>query len=100
MNERKSALERLFEDSQYPEPTVIIVDDDTDFSRMHEKVIVGQPKRSLIGLRTFACEEDFIKWQKEAPREIFEITPKALAIGERISTRIFVTYNAGVTDGT
>ena len=99
-DDKINPLVRLFEGSEYPEPTVIMIDEDTDMSQMHAKAdIVGQPTRHLIGLKTFHCEEDFLKWQKEAPREIFEITPKVVAVGERFSTRIFVTYNAGVTDG-
>jgi len=85
---------------QYPEPTVITIDENTDMSRIHETAsVVGQPTRHLIGIKTFRREEEFITWQKEAPREIFEITPKVVAIGSLTTTHIFVTYNAGVTDG-
>lgn len=86
---------------KYPEPTTIVIDEKTDLSQVGKTVtIVGQPKRHLIGLVTFSCEKDFLEWQKKAPREIFEITPKALIKnGNEVITRIFVTYNAGVTDG-
>lgn len=90
----------------YPEPTVITVDENTDFSKIHEKALPAEaPKirRSLIGMKVFHTTGDFEHWQRQEPREIFEVTPKICAprtngSSDAILTRIFVTYNAGIIE--
>jgi hypothetical protein len=106
MNEQKDPLilAQDWEASEtgYPEPTVITVDENTDFSKIHEEALPAEPpkiRRSLIGMLVFHCPEDFETWQRDAPREIFEVTPKAIhQTGNSIAYRIFVTYNAGVIE--
>ena len=65
----------------FPEPTQIQV-----------------PRRLLIAIKRFLTEDDFMDWQKEDPREIYEVTPKAVIDPRSGSIRsvIFVTYNGGV----
>lgn len=86
----------------YPEPTVITIDENTDMSKMHESAIIldeNSPKirRVLIGMKIFGGELDFQEWQKQEPREIFEITPTAVLRDGHSSPIpvIFVTYAAG-----
>lgn len=86
----------------YPEPTVITVDENTDFSKIHEQALPAEsPKvrRSLVGMMVFHTPEDFEAWQRQAPREIFEVTPK-FCVTDRLDkfVRIFVTYNAGIIE--
>jgi len=89
-------------DNGYPEPTVITVDENTDFSKIHEQ---AQPlngnspkvRRSLIGMKIFKTPKEFEDWQCEEPREIFEVTPKSIGFDLR-DNKIFVTYNAGIIE--
>lgn len=116
MTDKNAQLE-TWEESQtgYPEPTVITVDENTDFSKIHKMALpVDSPKirRSLVGMMIFKTPEEFENWQREEPREIFEVTPKAIqndintledlieqAQNENmIVYRIFVTYNAGIIE--
>lgn len=66
-----------------------------------EVVLVPEEKpvirRAGIGIKIFLGEADFLEWQKEEPREIFEITPLMTvdAFGAPI-IRMAVTYNLGV----
>lgn len=85
----------------YPEPTVITVDENTDFSKIHEFALPADStkiRRSLVGMKVFLCPEDFEAWQRQAPREIFEVTPKTCVIDDTVRIRIFVTYNAGIIE--
>ncbi len=86
----------------YPEPTVITIDENTDFNKIHEKILpVTSPKkirRHLVGMEVFRTEKEFENWQREEPREILEVTPKALLKEGYIVYRIFVTYNAGIIE--
>jgi hypothetical protein len=94
-----------FEDA-YPAPTQIVIDENTDMSQISS--IAFNPdqvtqstislRRNMIGMMRFTCVEEFEGWQREAPREIFEITPKAVYDPRTftIKTIIFVTYNAGI----
>jgi hypothetical protein len=89
----------------YPEPTVITVDENTDFSKIHEKAVPldGSSKkvrRVMIGIKMFNGELDFQTWQKEEPREIFEITPTIVHREGNLSPIpvIFVTYAAGIIE--
>lgn len=88
--------------SGYPEPTVITIDEKTDLSKMHEKAqLMGEPtkiRRAAIGIKMFMSELEFLEWQKQEPREIFEITPSALLYLEAIKQIIFVTYAAGIIE--
>lgn len=56
------------------------------------------PRRLLIAIKRFLTEDDFMDWQREEPREIYEVTPKAVIDPRSGSIRsvIFVTYNGGV----
>jgi hypothetical protein len=87
--------------NEYPEPTQIVIGDGVDpeqaISESTNKILgVQRIKRNLIGLKIFENEAEFISWQKQEPREIFEITPKIAVVGNFIYTRIFVSYNAGI----
>jgi hypothetical protein len=86
--------------NEYPEPTQIVIGEDTDMSKIgnlaffaDQKQINQSVKRNLIGIKEFNSESAFMAWQHEEPREIFEITP--LVVNASVS-RIFVTYNAGI----
>jgi hypothetical protein len=88
--------------TEYPEPTQIMIDEHTDMANVsslaffpEQKQIKQGVRRNLIGLKEFASESEFMNWQCEEPREIFEITP--LAVNASVS-KIFVTYNAGVIE--
>lgn len=87
-------------ESAYPEPTQIVIGEETDMNKIGElaffadqKQIKQSLKRNLIGIKEFSSESAFMAWQHEEPREIFEITP--LVVNSSLS-RIFVTYNAGI----
>ena len=92
-------------DTGYPEPTVITVDENTDFSKIHEQ---AQPldgnsskvRRVAVGIKMFTAESGFLAWQQEEPREIFEITPTTCSNGRGngVDMVIFVTYNAGIIE--
>jgi len=101
-NETTPSLDSWTESSSgYPEPTVIVVDENTDFAKIHEQAIPSDsPKirRSLVGMKVFRTTEEFETWQREEPREIFEVTPKAIYNETNIAYRIFVTYNAGIIE--
>ena len=58
------------------------------------------PRRILIALKRFLTEDDFMEWQREEPREIYEVSPKAMIDPRSGSIRsvIFVTYNGGVIE--
>lgn len=108
MNEKSILDNQAWDESTsgYPEPTVITVDENTDFTKMHERVIEASSnkvRRVMIGIKVFSgemCEDDFQKWQKEEPREIFEITPTAVLRDGHITPIpvVFVTYSAGVIE--
>lgn len=78
----------------YPPPTQIIIDEHTDMTKMHEKVGIA---RTLIAMMIFDTPKEFMDWQREAPREIYEITTK-LGIGSMSNPiiKIIVTYNGGI----
>lgn len=87
-------------DTGYPEPTVITIDENTDLSKIADMAQdFGAPKvrRVAIGIKMFLNEGDFLAWQKEEPREVFEITPTAVTDG-RIKMVIFVTYANGIIE--
>ena len=90
----------------YPEPTVITIDENTDMSKIHELAtdvtdpIQKKIRRSAVGIVTFKNQEEFLEWQQEEPREIFEITPTVNGLTSEGENRIviFVTYNLGVIE--
>ena len=90
------------EETGYPEPTVIVVDENTNFDKIHEMALPASlPKirRSLVGMKVFRTTDEFENWQKEEPREIFEITPTTIKQDQGgVIYRIFVTYNAGIIE--
>ena len=81
-------------DDAFPPPTQIIIDEQTDMSKMHEKVGIA---RTLIAMKIFDTPDEFMDWQRVSPREIYEITTK-LGIGSMSNPiiKIIVTYNGGV----
>jgi len=79
----------------YPEPTVITIDENTDITQIGASLSKQKIRRQLVGMEVFCSTDEFINWQMEEPREIYEITPQAVH-GNYI--KIFVTYNAGVID--
>ena len=91
-------------DTGYPEPTVITVDENTDFSKIHEQAqsldsVKPKIRRQAVGIKMFTAESGFLAWQHEEPREIFEITPTACASPcNGVNIVIFVTYNAGIIE--
>lgn len=89
----------------YPEPTQIIIDDQTDFSKMYDQARpLEEPsskrgvRRVAVGIKHFTGEAEFIAWQKEAPREIFEITPTSITVNGEILNVIHVTYSWGIIE--
>ena len=54
--------------------------------------------RHAIGIKIFRDEAEFIEWQAQEPREIFEITPTITSSNDlrQVHVRIFVTYKAGI----
>jgi len=79
-------------------PTMLTINGDTDLTKVHEHLQKPKIKRALVAMEIFQSPFDFENWQRQEPREIFEVTPKAIAIGERVHHRIFVTYNGGVIE--
>ena len=58
-------------------------------------------RRALVGMKVFDTAEQFEQWQRDAPREIYEVTPKAVIVPNNgwpstVTHVIFVTYNAGI----
>src|ERR1017187_6038200 len=97
--------EEIWEGDGYPEPSVIVIDEQTDLTaavQLGAEASVGissKIRRSAIGFKVFKGELDFLEWQKEEPREIFEITPMMCSgANNDIHVRIAVTYNMGVID--
>jgi len=91
-------------DNGYPEPTVITVDENTDFSKIHKQAqllegVKQKIRRQAVGIKMFTGESGFLAWQHEEPREIFEITPTSVQNGSNgVKIVIFVTYNAGIIE--
>ena len=85
-------------DVDFNPPTVLTIDETTDLNKVSQMLEKPKVRRNLIAMKVFHTTDEFVNWQCEEPREIFEVTPKAMAIGERISYRIFVTYNGGVIE--
>lgn len=83
-------------DIDHNPPTVLTIDETTDLNEVSKMLEQPKLRRNLIAMKVFNSTDEFVNWQAEEPREIFEITPQAIAIGERISYRIFVTYNGGI----
>ena len=72
----------------YVPPTQIVIDENTDMSKVGEKFGV---RRGLIGIKVFDYPTEFEAWQREEPREIYEITP----VYGGVSIKFVVTYAAG-----
>jgi hypothetical protein len=85
-------------DIDYNPPTVLTIDETTDLNKVSQMLEKPKVRRSLVAMKIFKSTDEFVNWQSEEPREIFEITPQAIAIGERISYTIFVTYNGGMIE--
>lgn len=86
--------------NMFPEPTQIVIDENTDMSKIHEKAeVLGGAKlsRGLVALEIFKTPYDFMNWQREAPREIYEIIP-TMCVGtdNEPEYAIFVTHNGGI----
>ena len=82
-------------DFDYPDPTEILSKSIVEATKKIDKKN-SQPTRTLVGYLTFESTVAFEQWQKDTPREIFEITP---LIGQRNEIIVVVTYNKGIIGG-
>jgi hypothetical protein len=97
------SLLEVIDELVYPEPTVLVIDENTDLNNVSKMLEKPKVRRELLGMKIFHCPEDFEAWQREEPRQIFEVIPKACAVQssssyQSIQVRIFVTFNAGIIE--